>query len=67
VINKSQAGPANVSITLANFSSKSAQRWQLTSSNAIAQLSDTALSGNKLSAAVPAQSITMFVLPSMSR
>jgi len=67
VINKSQAGPANVSITLANFSSKSAQRWQLTSSNAIAQLSDTALSGNKLSAAVPAQSITMFVLPSTSR
>jgi len=64
VINKSLADAAPVAVNLANFSAgASAQAWQLTSANAITRLSDSALTGSVLNATVPAQSITLFVVP----
>ena len=64
VVNKQLAATATVTLNLANFTSTgTAQVWQLTSSNAINRLSDLSVSGNSLNATVPAQSITLFVLP----
>jgi hypothetical protein len=37
--------------------------WQLTSANVISHLSNVALSGNSISSSLPAQSITLFVVP----
>ncbi len=64
VINKdiTNNNPINVSIT--NFNSTGvAQRWQLTSANVITNLSNLALTNNKLCDLLPPQSITLFVLP----
>jgi hypothetical protein len=55
---------ATVTVNLANFvATNTAQVWQLTSANIINHLSDVAVSGNALTTTVPAQSITLFVLP----
>ena len=63
VINKYLTGSTPVTISTANFSGTgSAQVYQLTSANAITRLSDVAYSGTSLSATVPQQSITLFVL-----
>ncbi len=63
VINKVQSA-APISVSLAHFAgSGSAQRWQLTSSNTITQLGNQAWSGGTLSDTVPAQSVTLYVLP----
>ena len=64
VISKVLSGSTPVTVNLANFSAgASAQQWQLTSSNAITQGANVAVSTGKLSASVPAQSITLFVVP----
>ncbi|HYG75239.1 MAG TPA: glycoside hydrolase family 44 protein [Planctomycetota bacterium] len=66
VINKTTSSNA-VTLNLANFLAGSpAQRWQLTSSNAIARQADVGVSSGSLSATVPAQSITLFVIPAGS-
>ena len=63
-INKQLSSNAPVSITLANFMpTGSAQVWRLTSANTIGRLSDRVLTGNILSNVLPAQSITLFVIP----
>jgi PKD repeat protein len=63
VINKI-AGSTPVTLALANFAAGStAQAWQLTATNAITRLADVAVSGSTLSATVPGQSITLFVVP----
>src|SRR6185503_12986840 len=55
------AALANVNI--ANFSTAgSAQVWQLTSSNAITRLSDVSVTSS-VNISVPAQSITLLVIP----
>src|SRR5205814_2348263 len=41
--------------------------WQLTSANVITRLSDITFNGTALSNTVPAQSITLYVLPSPPR
>ncbi|HEY2016854.1 MAG TPA: glycoside hydrolase family 44 protein [Bryobacteraceae bacterium] len=65
VISKVLSGSTPVTLSLANFSGNgSAQAWQLTSANAITRLTDLNYSGGSLSTTVPAQSITLFVLPS---
>ncbi len=67
VINKdlNNASPINVAIT--NFVALgTAQRWQLTSANAINQLSNVTLTNGVLSDMVPAQSITLYVLPGVA-
>jgi PKD repeat protein len=64
VISKVLSGSTPVTVNVANFSAgSSAQVWQLTSSNAIAPLSDLTVSGQSFTTSVPAQSITLFVVP----
>jgi hypothetical protein len=67
VVNKVLNGSSPVNIGLTNFSgAATAQVWQLTSANTISQLSDAAVNANTISNTVPAQSITLFVLPAAS-
>ena len=64
VINKQLTATATVTLNLTNFtSSGTAQVWQLTSANAISQLSNLTVTANSLNTTVPAQSITLFVMP----
>lgn len=63
VINKTTSA-TGVNVSLANYAvTGAAQAWQLTSTNKITRLTDVALSGNVLSTSLPAQSITLFVVP----
>jgi hypothetical protein len=66
VINKSTSSQS-AAISLANFRPQSrAQVWQLTSSNVITRRSDVAVSSSgSISTTVPAQSITLFVVPAL--
>jgi len=64
VISKVLTGNTPVTVNLANFAAgASAQRWQLTSANAITRLADVAVGSGALTATVPAQSVTLFVIP----
>jgi PKD repeat protein len=64
VISKVLSGSTPVTVNLANFSpAATAQVWQLTSSNAITHLPDAAVSGQSVATSVPAQSITLFIVP----
>ncbi len=63
-INKQLSTATALTLALSNFSSTgTAQRWQLTSSNAITRLSDVTVAVNSFTTTLPAQSITLFVLP----
>jgi hypothetical protein len=63
-INKQIGSNAPVNITLNNFlPAGTAQVWQLTSANTISRLSDLNFTGGTFSNTLPAQSITLFVLP----
>lgn len=66
VINKQLTDAAPVLISLTHFnSSATAQVWQLAGDGkSIAHLPDIALAGNDLQATLPAQSITLFIVPS---
>ena len=64
VVAKVLSGTTPVSLTLANFTvAGSASRYQLTSANTIQALPALAWSGGVLSDTVPAQSVTLYVLP----
>lgn len=64
VVSKGLTGATPVTLQWANFASGSAaQVWQLTSANAITHLPSVPLQGSRLLTNVPAQSITLFVLP----
>jgi hypothetical protein len=64
VINKTLTGLTPLSLNLTNFAnSGTAQAWQLTSSNVITRLADVTYTGGTVSNLLPAQSITLFVLP----
>jgi PKD repeat protein len=63
-ISKYLTGSTPATINLANFPHNgSAQVWQLTAANAINHLSDLSIIGNSFNVTLPAQSITLFVLP----
>jgi len=65
VINKQQ-GSTPVTISLANFASAgSAAAWQIASATqtSITSLASVPITGNAISATVPSQSITLFVIP----
>ncbi|MDX1934468.1 MAG: glycoside hydrolase family 44 protein [Capsulimonadales bacterium] len=63
-VNKNLTGTTSVNINLANFTAMgSVQTYQLTAANTITRLPDRSLSGSVLSATLPAQSVTLFVLP----
>ena len=64
VISKVLSGSTPVTMNLANFApAAAAQVWQLTGSNNIARLADVAVSGGGFVTSVPAQSVTLFVVP----
>jgi hypothetical protein len=64
VINKTPDAAAPVALTLANFAPKgSIQVWQLTAANTIARQKDLPASGDTVRLTVPAQSITLLILP----
>jgi len=63
VINKTIDGTP-VTVNLSNYlSSGNAQRWQLDSGNVIAHLTDVTVAASSLGLTVPAQSITLLVVP----
>ena len=65
VLNKDLTNATPIVAGINNFPGLGfAHRWQLTSSNVINQLSDLALTNGVLRDMLPAQSITLFVLPS---
>jgi hypothetical protein len=64
VINKQLTDAAPTTLKVANFAgADAAQAWQLTSANKIERKADVSASGGSLTATLPAQSITLFVLP----
>ncbi len=64
VISKVLSGSTPVTVNLANFSpGPAAQAWQLTASNTITRLADVPVSGQGFAATGPAQSVTLFVVP----
>ncbi|MGO8670791.1 MAG: glycoside hydrolase family 44 protein [Capsulimonadaceae bacterium] len=64
VINKQLTTDQQISLSVANFNgSGTAQTWQLASSNPIERIADTPVTANVLTATLPAQSITLFILP----
>ncbi|SRR5579884_352791 len=63
-ISKVLSGNTPVTFNVANFATQGpAQVWQLTSANVINRLSDISVTGSSFTAALPPQSITLFVLP----
>lgn len=64
VVNKSLHAEMPVTLALAHFAGAAqAQAWQLTSANAITPLAAVPIQNNQLKATVPAQSVTLFVIP----
>ena len=63
VINKSLTTPTPIALSVSHFTGTTASAWQLTSTNTITHLPNAALRGGNLSATLPAQSITLFVVP----
>jgi hypothetical protein len=64
VISKVLTGTTPLTLTIAHFaSSGTAKAYQLTSANKIVALSGRTWSGGVLSDTLPAQSITLYVLP----
>jgi hypothetical protein len=56
-----------ITVNVANFApSGPAQRWQLDAGNAITQLANVSFAGSSLSLSVPAQSITLLVIPTVA-
>jgi hypothetical protein len=64
MISKVLSGSTPVTVNLANFTpGTAAQTWQLTASNTMTRLADVAVSAQEFAATVPAQSVTLFVVP----
>src|SRR5206468_3332793 len=64
VINKALTSSATTTVNFANFSGNGkAAVWQLTSANLINHLADINTNSNSFTTTVPAQSITLYVLP----
>ncbi len=64
VVNKALSGPTPVALSLSRFApAAAAQAWQLSHSGPITRLPDVALTGSRLAATLPAQSVTLYVIP----
>ena len=63
-INKDLRNATPIVLNIAGFNARRAHRWQLSSTNAITLLGDIIITNGVLSDVVPAQSITLYVLPS---
>jgi hypothetical protein len=67
VINKDLNNATPITANITNFNATgTAQCWQLTSANVITQLANITLTNKVLSDMVPAQSITLYVLPALN-
>jgi len=65
VVNKVLSGATPLQLNVTNFANSGlAQAWQLTATNAIVPLAPIPYTGGVLSTLLPAQSITLLVLPS---
>jgi PKD repeat protein len=63
-ISKVLSGSTPVTVNLANFAPSAAVNvWQLTASSTITRLSDLTVTGTSFTTTVPAQSVTLFVVP----
>jgi hypothetical protein len=68
VISKYLSGSTPATLKLAHFAAATAAHvWQLTSSNVIRRLSDLPISNGVITAQLPQQSITLFVIPARPR
>jgi hypothetical protein len=64
VDNKVLTGTTPITLDVSNFAGNGvASAWQLSSANAIVRLNDRPVVANAVSATLPAQSVTIFVLP----
>lgn len=64
VVSKYLTGSTPASLTLSQFTAgPAAHVWQLTATNAIQQLADVPVSNGVITAQLPQQSITLFVIP----
>ncbi len=64
VVNKTLTGATPLALTLGSWpQTGSAHRWQLTAANTIAKLPDLSWSHQSVSDVLPAQSVTLYVLP----
>ena len=64
VVNKQLSTSTTATINLSAFAHRgTAQVWQLTAANAIAHPADIAVGGTSFVAALPPQSVTLFVVP----
>lgn len=64
LVAKTLSGNTPVTVSLASFAPGSAiQRWQVTSTNVITHLADLAPVGSNIALSLPAQSITLLVVP----
>jgi Glycoside hydrolase family 44 len=64
VLNKQLRAPATVEIDLGSFRPRGVvERWQLDARNLITRTTDVQVSGRKVKATVPAQSVSLFVVP----
>jgi PKD repeat protein len=64
VVSKVLSGSTPVTVNLGNFANAGyAQVWQLTSANTISHPANVAVSGTSLATSVPAQSVTLYVIP----
>ena len=64
LIAKVLAGNTPATVNIAGFApGQSIQRWQLDSNNAITQLASLALNGSSIALTLPAQSVTLLVVP----
>jgi hypothetical protein len=64
VIAKALAGTTPTSLDLVGFTpGAAAQVWQLKAGSRVTRLADVAVSGNRVTATLPPQSVTLFVVP----
>ncbi len=65
VINKSPTAPTPITLSVSHFSGANVSAWQLAGANAIVPLPNRVLVGGALTATLPAQSVTLFVVPAL--
>jgi glycosyl hydrolase family 44 len=67
IVNKNLSATTAATVTVANFQDAgTAQVWQLTAANSIIRLADVRPSGTSFGVTLPAQSVTLLVVPASS-
>jgi glycosyl hydrolase family 44 len=67
IVNKNPSATTAATVTVANFQDAgTAQVWQLTAANSIVRLADVRPSGTSFGVTLPAQSVTLLVVPASS-